>query len=180
MERPDWKTIACSRGTPKFKVKEFKEDEREYFRLLESYCDYLEGVIEGAKEGVKETPSFEVVGFESTREHYEKTEKKIKNEKALDSYFSRYDAEPDLNKKLTLTYDFVDDLFVNSDKPFFNPSKTMETIRDLMIHYDSIDFHLSELKTMLVITKHFWNNVTIRDSRRKLKETYEKKKTNLK
>ena len=42
MNRHNYKEIAFRRGTPKYRVKEFEEDEREYFRQMEKYCDYLE------------------------------------------------------------------------------------------------------------------------------------------
>ena len=87
----------------------------------------------------------------------------------IKEYFEKYNNEPDLVEKLLITYKFVDS--------FYDYDKKMIILKALLVHYNDIDNHQSELKTMLVITKPFKGNELIKKERLKLLETYNNKKS---
>ena len=81
---------------------------------------------------------------------------------------TEYNNEPDLLKKLGLIYDLVD----NAD----TPQDRLKIIEFLLSNFNDIDFHLSEIKTVLVISKPFKDNEKLKELREALVETYNKKK----
>lgn len=86
-------------------------------------------------------------------------------------YIAQYFKEQDLISKLSITYDFVDKLFLS------NKTIAINTLKYLLMAFNSKYFHLSELKTILVISKPFKNNEVISKYRQQLIETYEALKT---
>ncbi len=89
----------------------------------------------------------------------------------LKSYIESYNKESDLVSKLSITHDFI-------DKMFSTTNFGKEAIKFLLIAYNDINFHLSELKTLLVISKPFKEDKIIKEYREALLATYEKKKWN--
>lgn len=85
-------------------------------------------------------------------------------------YFERYYMiEDDLVEQLTLTYDLIDEAFEE------NKEEGFQILRVLLIAFNDKNFHLSELKTLLVISAPFKKLELIKDVRMALLETYEKK-----
>jgi len=83
-------------------------------------------------------------------------------------YIRGYNSEDKLLEKLTLTHDFVDTQF--EKKPNFS------ILRALLIAFNDENFHLSELKTLLVISKPFKTHEIIKHARESLLETYLEKR----
>ena len=77
------------------------------------------------------------------------------------NFLNVYSKESDLVKKLTLIYDFIDNTIYKEDMVIL-----------LMEHFNDVKFHLSEIKTILIISKPLIDN----ELRKKLIETYNKKK----
>lgn|GEM_PF-2878057 len=88
------------------------------------------------------------------------------------AYLDDYNKENELVKKLTLTYNFVDKIFEEQS------NKENKVLNFLLIAFNNKNFHLSELKTLLVISKPFKEHETIKEVRAALLETYQKKKIN--
>ena len=82
-------------------------------------------------------------------------------------FLKKYKEEKELIKKLGLIYDLVD----NAD----TPKDIIKIIEFLLSNFNDIDFHLSEIKTVLVISKPFKDNKDIKELREQLVETYNKK-----
>lgn len=89
----------------------------------------------------------------------------------LKKLFKEYFEETDLVKKLGLIHDFVTPLFKNS--------KELTILKYLLVAFDDMNFHLSEMKTILVISKPFENSDMINNERKSLLATFEKKKNSL-
>lgn len=87
----------------------------------------------------------------------------------LNTFFKKYNQQNDIIEKLDLVHDFV-----------FEHSKSKETLiqllRYLIIGFSSENFHQSELKTILVITKSFKDEEILSNHRAKLLEIYNKKR----
>ncbi len=94
-------------------------------------------------------------------------DEKIKFSELL-HFLKEYNNEKDLLKKLGLIYDLVD----NAD----SPKDRIKIIEFLLSNFNDIDFHLSEIKTVLVISKPFKDNKEIKELREQLVETYNIKK----
>lgn len=88
----------------------------------------------------------------------------------FDTYLKKYNKEENLADKLSMTYQFVDEIFEHSN------GNAHETLKKLLITFNDKNFHLSELKTLLVISKPFKEHETIKDARAALLATYENKK----
>jgi len=96
----------------------------------------------------------------------------LEQQRSLESYLKKYNQEEDLVDKLSMTYQFVDEIFEH-----FN-GNAHEVLKKLLITFNDKNFHLSELKTLLVISKPFKEHETIKDARSALLATYQKKKVN--
>ncbi len=83
-------------------------------------------------------------------------------------FFTDYNKENDLVKKLTFMHDFIDDMF--------NEKLGHKMLYYLLIAFNDKNLHLSELKTLLVISKAFKNNEIITKAREALVKTYTEKK----
>lgn len=81
------------------------------------------------------------------------------------NFLESYNKESDLVKKLTLMYDLIDDTIYKD-----------EMVLQLIEYFNDAKFHLSEIKTALVISKPFKSNEYINEFREELVETYNKKK----
>lgn len=81
----------------------------------------------------------------------------------------KYDKEPDIMKRLQLIYDFVDllNLSTHTGKQILNY---------LIVFFNNDRFSLSEIKTVLVISKPFINDPVISGNRVLLLNTYNRKK----
>lgn len=90
----------------------------------------------------------------------------------LKKYVISYNKEDDLIKKLTTTYDFIDKMFAEK--------KGHRALYSLLLAFNDKHFHLSELKTILLISKSFTEFSDIREVRDILKITYNDKKEKLK
>lgn len=91
---------------------------------------------------------------------------------SLESYLKKYNQEENLVDKLSMTYKFVDETFEQSK------GNAHQVLKELLITFNDKKFHLSELKTLLVISKPFKEHETIKDARAALLDTYQKKKIN--
>jgi hypothetical protein len=88
----------------------------------------------------------------------------------LRTYLNNYNEESNLISKLTLTHRFIDHLFSkNKDGHHF--------LKLLLKSFNDEHFHLSELKTLLVISKPFKNHDSLKNERQSLLSTYLKKKS---
>ena len=87
----------------------------------------------------------------------------------LEQFIEDYNNEEDFIEQLGMIYDFV-------DRQPTNPIR-YDTIKQLIIHFNDIGNHLSELKTMLVISKGV---KVVESERADLLDTYCKKKELLK
>lgn len=88
------------------------------------------------------------------------------------SYLSNYNKEEVLVDKLSITYKFVDEIFEHLN------GNAHEVLKKLLIGFNDKNFHLSEIKTLLVISKPFKEHETIKEVRAALLETYQKKRMN--
>jgi hypothetical protein len=86
----------------------------------------------------------------------------------MKTYLNSYNKEIELVRKLTLTHDFIDDMF--------NDKIGYEILHYLLIAFNDKNFHLSELKTLLVISKPFKDLEKISEARVALQKTYEEKR----
>ena len=85
------------------------------------------------------------------------------------SFIKSYYEKDNLVDKLTVIHDFVDESFENS--------RNGHTIlKYLLIAFNDKNFHLSELKTLLIISKPFKEHRDLKDLRKELLETYQNKK----
>lgn len=87
--------------------------------------------------------------------------------KPIKKFLKDYNKEDDLIEKLTITHDFIDEQFHSNPKKF-------EILNTLLVAFNSENFHLSELKTFLIISKPFKTHNLIKDNRSRLLETYNK------
>jgi len=94
-------------------------------------------------------------------------EEKIKFSELL-LFLKEYKNEKELIKKLGLIYDLVDNAA--------EPKDRIKIVEFLLSNFNDIDFHLSEIKTVLVISKPFKDNEKLKELRESLVETYNKKK----
>ena len=81
------------------------------------------------------------------------------------NFLESYNKESDLVKKLTLMYDLFDDTIYKED-----------VVLQLIEYFNDMKFHLSEIKTVLVISNPFKSNEYIDDFRKELVDTYNEKK----
>ena len=88
----------------------------------------------------------------------------------LKIHLHQYANRVDLIEKLTITYDFIDDMFQSSEE------EGLMALKYLMEAFAYKDCHLSEIKTILVISKPFKDIEVIRPARERLYEIYEAKK----
>jgi len=88
----------------------------------------------------------------------------------LKSFILKYNREENLVNKLTVLHEFADDIIPGKNKSY------LEIFNLLLSAFTNENFHLSELKTLLVITKPFKENEQIKPNRVKLLETYNKMK----
>lgn len=86
------------------------------------------------------------------------------------TYLNLYNKEKELVRKLTLTHEFIDTMF--------NEQLGFKMLKYLLIAFNDKNFHLSELKTILVISKSFKDSQEIAKLRLALLKTYEEKRTN--
>ncbi len=84
----------------------------------------------------------------------------------LNSFFREYYDEDDLVKRLGKIHDLIDDAFAKSK----NGEDILET---LLVCFNNKNFHLSEIKTLLVISKFNLANNEIKRARNNLLETYQ-------
>lgn len=96
----------------------------------------------------------------------------IKNSEfvGVESYIDKYNNELDLIKKLSITYDFIDKMFDE------NTEKGLSILKILLSSFNDINLHLSEIKTLLVISKPYKDNPKLKVIRENLLETYTKLK----
>lgn len=80
------------------------------------------------------------------------------------NFLDSYNKESDLVNKLTLIHNFVDDTIYKED-----------VIIQLLEHFNDANFHLSEIKTVLLVSKPYKNNKEIKVYRKELLETYNNK-----
>ena len=90
----------------------------------------------------------------------------------LESYLKKYNKEESLVDKLSMTYQFADAIFEHSN------GNTHDILKELLLTFNDKKFHLSELKTLLVISKPFKEHETIKEARAALLATYQEKKAN--
>jgi len=90
----------------------------------------------------------------------------------IKTYLNSYNKENELLRKLRLTHEFIDKMF--------NENKGHKILFYLLLAFNDKHFHLSELKTLLVISKSFREEDDIEKVRKALLETYEEKKNKLK
>jgi len=93
-------------------------------------------------------------------------------QRSFESYLKKYNKEENLVDKLSMTYQFVDEVFEHSK------DNAHQVLKELLTTFNDKNFHLSELKTLLVISKPFKEHETIKDARAALLETYQNKKVN--
>ena len=91
---------------------------------------------------------------------------------SLESYLEKYNKEENLVDKLSMIYQFIDEVFEHSN------GNAHQVLKELLTTFNDKNFHLSELKTLLVISKPFKEHKTIKDARAALLETYQNKKVN--
>lgn len=87
----------------------------------------------------------------------------------LRGFLFDYNREPDLINKLSLIHEFVDRIFSASNPDF-------DLLKILLIGFNDRNLHLSELKTLLVISKPVADALAIKDVRTSLLETYHSKR----
>lgn len=85
-------------------------------------------------------------------------------------FTEKYNEIEDLVEKLTFIHNFVYDTFK------YNLNEGIILLKNLILNFNDENLHLSEIKTVLVISKPFKNNKEIKKERIKLLETYKKKK----
>lgn len=95
-------------------------------------------------------------------------------EDTIVSYIKRfirnYYEKEDLVEQLTIVHEFVYDMFKNTAYGHL-------ALKNLLIAFNDKNFHLSELKTLLVISKPFKDHDLIRNARISLLEVYDLKKS---
>jgi len=91
----------------------------------------------------------------------------LKNEIILPikNFLHRYNNESGLVERLTIMHDFVDSVL--EEKQYH-----LEILKALLIAFNDTNFHLSEFKTLLVISKPFKDNQYLKKERASLFETY--------
>lgn len=90
----------------------------------------------------------------------------------LESFLKNYNKEENLVDKLSMTYQFADEIFEHSN------GNAHQILKELLLTFNDKKFHLSELKTLLVISKPFKEHETIKEARAALLATYQEKKVN--
>ena len=103
-------------------------------------------------------------------EYYHKIIVKEEHNQPLRAFLKKYNNEKNLIEKLSLIHDFIDSCF---EKDYGH-----DILKYFVTAFNSPFFELSELKTLLVISKPFKEHPLIKDSREKLLETYLTKKSN--
>lgn len=96
------------------------------------------------------------------------THKLIVDERHANSikrFIDQYNAEEEIVEKLTSLHQFI-------DMSFEEPETGFEVLKSLMIGFNDRNLHLSELKTLLVISKPFKDVNAIKDVRQTLFDTY--------
>lgn len=88
------------------------------------------------------------------------------NLNVLKNFFNQYYTFEDIVEKLEYLHDFFYDQLKNK-------IKGIELLRDLLVAFNNENFHISELKTLLIISKPFKESELIKDVRISLLETYE-------
>ncbi|MEP1306095.1 MAG: hypothetical protein ABJK11_05615 [Balneola sp.] len=91
----------------------------------------------------------------------------------IKTFIRAYNQENDLVNKLTSIHDFIDESFSKKKKYGF------EILSYILKGFNDKNYHLSELKTLLVISKPFINHDKIELARKSLIETYNEKKLKL-
>ena len=86
------------------------------------------------------------------------------------NFTSKYMLEIDIVKRCTMIHDFFDEVCENRKQ------QIEEILVFLLSAFNSDIYHLSEIKTVLVISKPFRELQSIKNLREKLLETYNKKK----
>lgn len=82
-----------------------------------------------------------------------------------------YDKSKSFVEQLTVTYDFVYDLFDKEDR-----EESLKILKYLLCVFNFKHFHLSEIKTLLVLSKSYKNHFFIKDEVHSLFETYLEKR----
>lgn len=90
----------------------------------------------------------------------------------LKTFIDLYNSEKNLIEKLSLIYDFIDNSFISSN------SEAKEILKILLVTFNDSNLHLSEVKTLLVISKPFKDEECFKEIRNNLIETYNKMKDN--
>jgi hypothetical protein len=88
---------------------------------------------------------------------------------AFHEYVAMYNGCDDLIERLSKTHDFV-------DRQLENFNRGLAILRTLLLGFNDKRFHLSEIKTFLVISKPFQEHDLIREPRAALLETYNAKR----
>lgn len=88
--------------------------------------------------------------------------------KQIKTYLNLYNRESELVRKLTITHDFINEMF--------KIKLGQKIVYLLLLAFNDNNFHLSEIKTMLVISKPFQDTKEIGDARNALNDTYLEKK----
>lgn len=82
-----------------------------------------------------------------------------------ETFVKLYSEENDLLKKLNLIYELFD-----------NSTNKIDCINFLLKQFNSYFYHLSEIKTVLVISKQFEDYDSVKEHREALVKIYNKKK----
>ena len=83
----------------------------------------------------------------------------------LQLFLINYNRQDDLVDRLTVLHDFMDEQLTKSKDP-------QKVLKLLLQGFNDRNLHLSEIKTLLVISKPFAQNQSIRDARAEMLETY--------
>lgn len=111
----------------------------------------------------------EWVKADKKTEYFHKVILEEKIARDIRSFLKLYNKEENILNKLTITHDYIDDMFENSDRGH-------EFLKCLLLAFNDNVFNLSEIKTLLVISKPFKEHKDIKYARKELLETYEKKR----
>lgn len=91
--------------------------------------------------------------------------------KEFNEFLELYNAESDLIAKLMMVHEFIHKYF-DKDKDL-----GFKIVKEFLIYFNDPKFNLSEIKTVLVISKSFKENPLMKEEREKLLETYNNKKS---
>lgn len=92
----------------------------------------------------------------------------LESDDRLRQYTYKYNSEKNLIKKLELTYDLIDSIDSIDEK--------LIVMNKLLKSFNHSKFNISELKTILVITKDLKNHILIESERNEILLKYNKKK----